>query len=135
MLVHYEETRNDNEKNWKKKEALWINGYVYKEKEKGFYLYICKKKMCIKGFCVCKRCVKRNSCVCEQRVYIKELLYEPQVCVGTQYFDRIWYWDMNFYFNCMMLYYILLHCLTKKNYKLWRFCSKPNTFLINFIWL
>jgi len=38
--------------------------------------------MCIKGFCVCKGCVKRNSCVCEQRVYIKELLYEPKVYVG-----------------------------------------------------
>ena len=37
--------------------------------------------MCIKGFCVCKQCVRKNSYVCERRVYIKKLLYKLRVCV------------------------------------------------------
>ena len=42
---------------------------------------------------------ERNSCVCEQRVYIKKLLYEPQVYVGEKRkkylnVNRVWPCDV-----------------------------------------
>jgi len=73
--------------NHDKKERSVVNKMSthIKKKKNVLFIYVCKRKMCIKGFCVFKRCVKRNSCVCEQRVYIKKRKAFSQIAMGVYF--------------------------------------------------